>query len=104
MTKSIIREKEGKYTISEIVNRIQKIGYTQGLNNAFTTFLEMMAVGLAIDMDPTKKQEREARVVELEKGLSKEILQDYGVCFARRVPWLHDYFLGLHFLPQESER
>ena len=74
MTKSIIREKEGKYTISEIVNRIQKIGYTQGLNNAFTTFLEMMAVGLAIDMDPTKKQERETRVEELEKGLSKEIL------------------------------
>lgn len=51
MTKSIIREKEGKYTISEIVKRIQKIGYTQGLNNAFTTFLEMMAVGLAIDID-----------------------------------------------------
>ena len=78
VAKSIVREKESKYTISEIVNRIQKIGYTQGLNNAFTTFLEMMAVGLAIDMDPTKKQERETRVEELEKGLSKEILQEYA--------------------------
>ena len=30
VAKSIVKEKEGKYTISEIVNRIQKIGYTQG--------------------------------------------------------------------------
>lgn len=78
MAKSIIREKGSNYTISEIVNRIQKIGYTQGLNNAFTTFLEMMAVGLAIGVDPIKRQERETRAEELETGLSKEILREYA--------------------------
>ncbi len=73
-TKSVEHQDE----ISEIVKAILEIGYTQGINNAFTTFLEMLAISISCHSDPIHCVEREKRYAEIEKGLTPELVKKYA--------------------------
>lgn len=75
--KSVI-PKSKYYTIKDIVERVKKIGNTQGINTAFTTYLEMLALGFACETDPTVTYDRKKRYEEIENGLSAEVLSEYG--------------------------
>lgn len=61
-----------------LVEEIENLGRKHGMNTVFTNFLELMALSLAIQMDPVNRAERQKRYEELEKSLDGEALRAYG--------------------------
>ena len=61
-----------------LVEEIQNLGRTHGVNTVFTNFLELTALALAIQMDPVNRAERQEEYEELEKSLDSEALSAYG--------------------------
>lgn len=70
--------KKGKTFEDMLVSEITELGRTHGLNTVFTTFLELTATSLAIQMDLVNQEERKARCEELESSLDKKELNSYG--------------------------
>lgn len=73
--KQSLREKSSE---EKLVDEIRSLGRTHGLNEVFTTFLEMFATGLAMEMDPAHAEERKKRYEELEASVDGEALASYG--------------------------
>ncbi|MBR1741051.1 MAG: N-6 DNA methylase [Lachnospiraceae bacterium] len=73
--KQSLREKSSE---EKLVDEIRGLGRTYGLNEVFTTFLELFATGLAMEMDPIHAEERKKRYEELEASLDEEALASYG--------------------------
>lgn len=61
-----------------LVEEIQNLGRTHGMNTVFTNFLELTALALAIQMDPMNRAERQESYDELEKSIDGEALSAYG--------------------------
>lgn len=61
-----------------LVEEIQNLGRTHGINTVFTNFLELTALALAIQMDPISREERKERYEELESSIDREDLSAYG--------------------------
>jgi len=66
----------------KLVNEIQTLGQTYGLNTVFTTFLEITATTIAAQMDPQNAEERERRYQEIASGMTPEVLTAYARMFA----------------------
>lgn len=62
----------------ELLKEIQRVGQTEGLNQAFTTFLEVSATSIAATMDPFNPEEREKRYREITAGMKPELLTAYA--------------------------
>ena len=62
----------------KLVEEIQKLGRTHGMNTVFTNFLELTALVLAIQMDPVNRAERQENYEKLEKSMDREALSAYG--------------------------
>lgn len=75
-------KKVQKSASEKLVEEIQTLGQTQGLNNVFTTFLEMLAVSLNAQVDPRYAEEREKRYQQMVSGMSQEMLFTYARMFA----------------------
>lgn len=67
-----------KSSEERLVEEIQNLGRTHGMNTVFTNFLELTALALAIQMDPVNRAERQESYEELEKSLDREALSAYG--------------------------
>lgn len=68
---------------------IRELGRTQGINTVFTTFLELTATSLAMNMDAINMAEREAQYEKLASTLEESTLAAYGrmsflMCLAAR--------------------
>lgn len=61
-----------------LVEEIQNLGRTHGVNTVFTNFLELTALALAIQFDPINRAERQESYEELEKSIDREALSAYG--------------------------
>lgn len=61
-----------------LVEEIQSLGRTHGLNTVFTNFLELTALALAIQMDSVNRAERQENYEELENSIGREALSAYG--------------------------
>lgn len=72
-----IKAKE-KSPEERLVEEIQNLGRTHGMNTVFTNFLELTALALAIQMDPVNRAERQERYEELEKSMDGKTLSAYG--------------------------
>lgn len=70
-----VKEKSPK---EMLVEEIQNLGRTHGMNTVFTNFLELTALSLAIQMDTVNREERQERYEELEKSIDREALSSYG--------------------------
>lgn len=75
-------KKVQKSASEQLIEEIQTLGQTQGLNNVFTTFLEMLAVSLNAQVDPRYAEEREKRYQQMVSGMSQEMLSTYARMFA----------------------
>lgn len=71
------RAKE-KSSEERLVEEIQNLGRTHGMNTVFTNFLELTALALAIQMDPVNWAERQESYEELERSIDREALSAYG--------------------------
>ena len=58
---------------SDITKKILKIGASQGVDRAFTTFIELLASLLASDGDPINSEERKRRYQQINDSLSVDI-------------------------------
>lgn len=67
-----------KSSEERLVEEIENLGRTHGMNTVFTNFLELTALSLAIQMDPVNREERQERYEELEKSIDREALSSYG--------------------------
>lgn len=67
-----------KSSEERLVEEIQNLGRTHGMNTVFTNFLELTALALAIQMDPVNWAERQESYEELEKSIDREALSAYG--------------------------
>lgn len=63
---------------SDITKKILKIGNSQGVDRAFTTFIELLASLLASDGDPINSEERKRRYQEINDSLSADIRKEYS--------------------------
>ena len=70
--------KTKKSSEKKLVDEIRSLGSTHGVNAVFTTFLELFATGLAMELDPVRAEERKKRYEELEASMDKEALASYG--------------------------
>lgn len=70
--------KQEKKAEENLLSEIRELGRTHGLNTVFTTFLELTATSLAMQMDSINRKEREKRYEELEASLDKEAINCYG--------------------------
>lgn len=61
-----------------LLKEIQMLGQTEGVNRVFTTFLELMATGLAAEMDTINQEERKKRYEELEAKMDTSQIHVYG--------------------------
>ena len=61
-----------------LLKEIQMLGRTDGVNQVFTTFLELMATSLAAEMDTINREERKKRYEELEEKLDTSQIYVYG--------------------------
>ncbi len=61
-----------------LVEEIQSLGRTHGVNTVFTNFLELTALALAIQLDPLNRTERQESYEKLEKSIDREALSAYG--------------------------
>ena len=71
-------KKVQKSASEQLIEEIQTLGQTQGLNNVFTTFLEMLAVSLNAQVDSRYAEEREKRYQQMVSGMSQEMLSTYS--------------------------
>lgn len=62
---------------SDITKRLLKISTSQGVDKAFTTFIEFLATFLASDVDPINGEERKMRYQEINDSLSADIRKEY---------------------------
>ena len=62
---------------SDITKKLLKIGASQGLDRAFTTFIELYAVSLASNGDHVNGEKRKKRYQEISDSLSADILKEY---------------------------
>lgn len=62
---------------SEITKKILKIGTSQGVDRAFTTFIELFATLLASGGDPVNGEERKKRYQDISDSLSADIREEY---------------------------
>lgn len=72
----------GKKTInysscSDVTKKLLKIGASQGIDKAFTTFIELFATLLATDADPVNGGERKKRYQDINDSLSDNIRKEY---------------------------
>lgn len=67
-----------KSSEERLVEEIRNLGRTHGMNMVFTSFLELTALALAIQMDPVNRAERQESYEELEKSMDREALSAYG--------------------------
>lgn len=65
-----------------LVDEIRNLGYSQGLNHVFTTFLEITANSIAAQMDPLNAEERENRYRKMVSGMDSKTLNCYARMFA----------------------
>lgn len=63
---------------SDITKKILKIGNSQGVDRAFTTFIELLATLLASDGDSVNSEERKRRYQEINDSLSADIRKEYS--------------------------
>lgn len=71
-----------------LVEEIQSLGRTHGVNTVFTNFLELTALVLAIQLDPLNRAERQESYGKLEKSIDREALSAYGrmtFCLAQSI-------------------
>lgn len=66
--------KKQKIAKEELLDAIQALGTTIGLNNAFTKFLELTALAFGAEMDPINAKERKRQYEDAQKGLKPEEL------------------------------
>lgn len=62
----------------QLVNVIRGLSARYGLNHVFTTFLEITALCLSIEVDPTSKSERLSRYEEITAGMAPEEITEYA--------------------------
>lgn len=67
----------------KLINEIQLLAQSQGLNTVFTTFLEITATSIAAQMDPEHAEIREKRYGEIASGMTPETLDTYARMFAQ---------------------
>lgn len=80
MAKSRIKEKSAETTLIE---EIKTLGQTYGVNNVFSTFLEIAANCLGMEMDPVNAEERRKRYEELVAGMEPETVTAYARMLAQ---------------------
>lgn len=68
--------------IGRLVKEICAIGQRQGVNNAFTTYIEYLATGLAVNFDIPNSAKHQTRLDEIEKGMTPEENAQYAKLFA----------------------
>lgn len=82
MSESTIKRAEGSVRDGSYANRfiksVQEMGLEYGVNEVFTTSLELTAVSLAARKDPICSIEREKRYHELTKGMTPKLLNRYS--------------------------
>lgn len=69
--------RDGSYANS-FIKSVQEMGLEYGVNEVFTTSLELTAVSLAARKDPICSIEREKRYHELTKGMTPKLLNRYS--------------------------
>lgn len=72
------RSREKDSAENQLIKAIRNLGQSQGLNNAFSTFLEIMATSLGMTMDPVNAQERKERYEELVADMKPEVVTAYA--------------------------
>lgn len=65
-------------TENQMINALQAVGQSVGLNVAFTTFLELFATSLGAEMDPVYGEERRKRYDEIMDGVPQETAAMYA--------------------------
>ena len=71
--------------MDKLIDEIRTLGQTYGLNHVFSTFLELMAINLSAETDPTCPEERKKRREELEAGME----QAEATAYARMMALLY---------------
>lgn len=66
----------------ELIAEIRSLAQSQGLNEVFTTFLEITANSIASQMDLINKMERSKRYEEIVREMDKSTLTSYARMFA----------------------
>lgn len=69
--------KDKSSAAGKLVKAILNLGQTHGINNVFTTFLEMMATSLSMTLDPSLPENREKRYNEIVSAMSPELRSKY---------------------------
>lgn len=63
---------------NELITALKKLGETQGLNNAFTTFLELTATSICASCSPIDNEKHERRYLELESKMTPDTVKAYA--------------------------
>lgn len=74
-----------------LIEEIRNLGYSQGLNNVFTTFLEITANSIAAQMDPLNTEKRENRYEEMTSVMDSQTLSRYAHMFALLALVIHEH-------------
>ena len=67
----------------KLIDEIQMLAQSKGVNTVFTTFLEITANSIAAQMDPEHAEIREARYGEIASGMTPETLEAYARMFGQ---------------------
>lgn len=67
----------------KLIDEIQMLAQSEGVNTVFTTFLEITANSIAAQMDPEHAEIREARYGEIASSMTPETLEAYARMFAQ---------------------
>ena len=67
----------------KLIDEIQMLAQSEGVNTVFTTFLEITANSIAAQMDPEHAEIREARYDEIASGMTPEALEAYARMFGQ---------------------
>ena len=91
MWKEVVSMAKEKPPRAALIEEIRDLGYSQGLNNVFTTFLEITANSIAAQMDPLNAKERESRYEELASVMDPQTLSRYARMFALLALAIHEH-------------
>lgn len=80
MAKSRIKKDSAE---GKLIEEIKVLGQTYGVNNVFSTFLEIAANCLGMEMDPVNAEERGKRYEELVAGIEPETVTAYARMLAQ---------------------
>lgn len=72
------RTADKKTAKQRLMNEIRTLAQYQGLNQVFTTFLELTALCLSIESDPISKSERLQRYNDMIAGMAKQTIEAYA--------------------------